>query len=156
VDLSSYDSIMQLPFELPFGAGNHISLFTLIWVVTTIWYTWYSMKQMDASAMQNNDQMKVMKYMQYTMPVFFMFFFNSFASGLTLYLCFSNILNIGQTVVTKRYLIDNEKIKDQLEANRNKPRKQGGWRDKFEQAMKEQQRIQAEKLKEQQRGKSKK
>lgn len=156
VDLSSYDSIMQLPFELPFGAGSHISLFTLIWVVTTIWYTWYSMKQMDASAMQNNDQMKVMKYMQYTMPVFFMFFFNSFASGLTLYLCFSNILNIGQTVVTKQYLIDNEKIKEQLEANRNKPKKQGGWREKFEQAMKEQQRIQAEKLKEQQRAKGKK
>lgn len=153
-DLSSYDSIMQLPFELPFGAGSHISLFTLIWVVTTLWYTWYSMKQMDSSAVQN-DQMKVMKYMQYTMPVFFMFFFNAFASGLTLYLCFSNLLNIGQTVVTKKYLIDNEKLKHELEANRNKPKKQGGWRDKFEQAMKEQQRIQAEKLKEQQKGKKK-
>ncbi|MBL7829348.1 MAG: membrane protein insertase YidC [Saprospiraceae bacterium] len=154
-DLSSYDSIMQLPFELPFGAGNHLSLFTLIWVVTTLWYTWYSMKQMDSSAVQN-DQMKVMKYMQFTMPVFFMFFFNSFASGLTLYLCFSNLLNIGQTVVTKEYLIDKEKLREELEANRNKPKKQGGWREKFEQAMKEQQRVQAEKLKErQQKGKKK-
>ncbi len=151
-DLSSYDSILQLPFHLPFGAGAHISLFTMIWVVTTLWYTWYSMKQMDTSAMQN-DQMKVMKYMQYFMPVMFMFFFNSFASGLTLYLCFSNIVNIGQTVVTKQFLIDNEKIKAALEANKNKPKKTGGWRDKFEQAMKEQQRVQAEREKAKQKGK---
>jgi YidC/Oxa1 family membrane protein insertase len=148
-DLSSYDSIMQLPFHLPFGAGAHISLFTLIWVVTTLWYTWYSMKQMDASQMQNNDQMKVMKYMQYTMPVFFMFFFNNFASGLTLYLCFSNILNIGQTLVTKEYLIDKEKIREQLEANKAKPKKQSGFRARLEQAMKEQQRMQEEKNKQQ-------
>jgi YidC/Oxa1 family membrane protein insertase len=147
-DLSSYDSIMQLPFHLPFGAGAHISLFTLIWVVTTLWYTWYSMKQMDATSMQN-DQMKVMKYMQYTMPVFFMFFFNSFASGLTLYLCFSNILNIAQTLVTKEYVIDKEKIKAALEANRAKPKKQSGFRARLEQAMKEQQRLQEEKAKQQ-------
>jgi len=145
-DLSSYDSIMHLPFDLPFGAGAHISLFTLIWVVTTLWYTWYSMKQMDASSMQN-DQMKVMKYMQYTMPVFFMFFFNSFASGLTLYLCFSNILNIGQTLVTKEFLIDKEKIKAQLEINKAKPKKTSGFRARLDQAMKEQQRIQEEKAK---------
>ncbi len=154
-DLSSFDSIMQLPFELPFGAGSHLSLFTIIWVVTTLWYTWYSMKQMDSTNMQN-DQMKVMKYMQYTMPVFFMFFFNSFASGLTLYLCFSNILNILQTVVTKEYLIDKDKIMLGLEANRNKPKKTGGWRQKFEETMKEQQRVQAEKEKQQGAGKKKK
>jgi YidC/Oxa1 family membrane protein insertase len=146
-DLSSYDSIMYLPFYLPFGAGAHISLFTLIWVVTTLWYTWYSMKQMDASQMQNNDQMKVMKYMQYTMPVFFMFFFNNFASGLTLYLCFSNILNIGQTLVTKEFLIDKEKIKAQLEINKAKPKKTTGFRARLDQAMKEQQRVQEEKAK---------
>jgi YidC/Oxa1 family membrane protein insertase len=147
-DLSSYDSIMQLPFHLPFGAGNHLSLFTIIWVVTTLWYTWYSMKQMDTTTVQN-DQMKVMKYMQFSMPVFFMFFFNSFASGLTLYLCFSNLLNIGQTLVTKEYLIDKEKIKDELEANRSKPQKQSGFRARLEQAMKEQQRIQEERTRQQ-------
>ncbi len=141
-DLSSYDVAFKLPFMMP-GFGTHISAFTLIWVATTLWYTWYSMKQMDTSTMQN-DQMKVMKYMQYLMPVMFMFFFNSFASGLTLYLCFSNILNIGQTVVTKQFLINHDKIKAELEANKNKPKKTGGWRDRFEQAMKEQQRIQEE------------
>ena len=144
-DLSSYDVAFRLPYMVP-GFGNHISAFTLIWVVTTLWYTWYSMKQMDNSAMQN-EQMKMMKWMQYLMPVMFLFFFNTFASGLTLYLCFSNILNIGQTVVTKKFLIDHEKIRLALDANRNKPRKTGGWRDRFEQAMKEQQKIQAEKSK---------
>ncbi len=152
-DLSSYDSIMKLPFELPFGAGAHISLFTLIWVATTLWYTWYSMKQMDASNMQSNDQMKVMKYMQYTMPVFFMFFFNNFASGLTLYLCFSNILNIGQTLVTKEYIIDKEKIKAQLEAHKAKPKKTSGFRARLDQAMKEQQRVQDDKAKQDQKKK---
>lgn len=144
-DLSSYDVAFRLPFALP-GFGYHISAFTLIWVVTTLWYTWYSMKQMDSSTMQT-DQMKMMKWMQYLMPVMFMFFFNSFASGLTLYLCFSNILNIGQTVVTKKFLIDNEKIKAALEVNKNKPKKEGGWRERLEQAMKEQERIKAQQQK---------
>ncbi|MCC6460061.1 MAG: membrane protein insertase YidC [Saprospiraceae bacterium] len=145
-DLSSYDVAFKLPTYI-WGFGTHISAFTLIWVVTTLWYTWYSMKQMDTSAMGANDQMKVMKYMQYGMPVMFMFFFNTFASGLTLYLCFSNLLNIGQTVVTKQFLIDHDKIRAQLEANKNKPKKTGGWRDRFEAAMKEQQRVQDEKAK---------
>ncbi|MBK9337062.1 MAG: membrane protein insertase YidC [Lewinellaceae bacterium] len=145
-DLSSYDIAFRLPFYV-WGFGTHISAFTLIWVVTTLWYTWYSMKQMDSSAMAGNEQMKVMKYMQYGMPVMFMFFFNSFAAGLTLYLCFSNILNIGQTVVTKQFLIDHEKITAQLEANKNRPKKTGGWRDRFEAAMREQQRVQEEKTK---------
>ena len=144
-DLSSYDVAFKLPMEI-WGFGNHISLFTLIWVVTTIWYTWYSMKQMDNAAM-NTEQAKMMKYMQYGMPFMFMFFFNTFAAGLTCYLCFSNLLNVGQTVVTKKFLIDHEKIKVQLEANRNKPKKEGGFRSRLEQAMKDQERMKAEKEK---------
>jgi YidC/Oxa1 family membrane protein insertase len=145
-DLSSYDVAFHLPTYI-WGFGNHISAFTLIWVATTLWYTWYSMKQMDTSAMAGNDQMKIMKYMQFGMPVMFMFFFNSFASGLTLYLCFSNLLNIGQMVGTKKFLIDHDKIKAQLEVNKNRPKKEGGWRSRFEAAMKEQQRVQADKAK---------
>ncbi len=136
-DLSSYDVMVHLPFQI-WGFGNHISAFTIIWVITTLWYTWYSMKQMDTSAMSN----PAMKYMQFLMPVMFMFFFNSFAAGLTLYLCFSNILNIVQTVATKRFFIDNDKIHAELEANRNKPRKAGGIRERLENAMKEQQKVQ--------------
>ncbi len=148
-DLSSYDVALRLPFHI-WGLGNHLSAFTLIWVATTLWYTWYSMRQMDSAAMSNNEQMRVMKYMQYGMPVMFMFFFNSFASGLTLYLCFSNLLNIGQTFFTKAFLIDHEKIKKQLEANRNRPRKPGGWRDRIDAMMREQQRLREEQAKRQQ------
>jgi YidC/Oxa1 family membrane protein insertase len=144
-DLSSYDVAFRLGFSVP-GLGDHISAFTFIWVVTTLWYTWYNMKQMDTGAMNANP---ALKYMQYIMPVMFMFFFNSFASGLTTYLCFSNLLNIGQTVVTKAWFIDHDKIREKLEANRAKPKKSGGWRERFEQALKEQQRVQAEREKQQ-------
>jgi YidC/Oxa1 family membrane protein insertase len=141
-DLSSYDVALKLPWMLP-GFGNHISAFTLIWVATTLWYTWYSMKQMDTSAMSN----PAMKYMQYLMPVMFMFFFNTFASGLTLYLCFSNILNITQTVATKAWFINHDKIKEELEANRKKPKKTTGFRARLEQAMKEAEKTQDQKKK---------
>jgi YidC/Oxa1 family membrane protein insertase len=78
------------------------------------------------------------------MPVMFLGFFNTFASGLTCYLLFSNILNIGQTIVTKNFIIDHEKIDKELEAYRQKPKKKGGFQEKLEKALKEQQKVQAE------------
>ncbi len=137
-DLSSYDAFFNLPFTIPMGFGAHISLFTLLWAITTLIYTYYNTKHMDMSAQP------AMKYMQYIMPLFFMGFFNSFASGLTCYLLFSNVMNITQTLVTKNFIIDQEKIKLELEANRKKPKKKGGFQERLEKAMKEQQRIQAE------------
>jgi YidC/Oxa1 family membrane protein insertase len=139
-DLSSYDVAFHFPTTLPL-LGSHLSLFTIIWVITTLWYTWYSMKQMDTSAMNANP---AMKYMQYGMPIIFLFFFNKFASGLTAYLAFSNLVNIGQTLVTKNYFINHDKIKAQLEKNKAEPKKKSGFRAKFDEMMKEQQRIQAE------------
>jgi YidC/Oxa1 family membrane protein insertase len=139
-DLSSYDVFMRLPFEIPFY-GAHVSLFTLIWVVTTIIYTYYNSKLMDYSANP------MMKYMQFAMPVFFIFFFNNFASGLTAYLCLSNILNIAQTIITKDVIIDKDKILAELHKNKAKPKKKSGFQERLEKAMKEQQRIQAEKNK---------
>lgn len=147
-DLSSYDVAFKLPFML-WGFGNHISLFTIIWVVTTLWYTWYSMKQMDSNATMNPEQAKMMKYMQYAMPLMFMFFFNTFASGLTCYLSFSNLLNVGQTIFTKQFLIDNDKIRAKLEANKANPKKKSAFRERLDQAMKEQQRLQDERSKQQ-------
>ena len=137
-DLSSYDVIARLPFEIPMGFGAHISLFTMLWAVTTLIYTYYNTKHMDMSANP------AMKYMQYLMPVFFMGFFNSFASGLTCYLLFSNLFNIGQTLITKNYIIDKEKINRELEAYKKKPKKKGGFQARLEAALKEQQRVQAE------------
>jgi len=137
-DLSSYDVIARLPFEIPLGFGSHISLFTLLWAVTTLIYTYYNTKHMDFSANP------AMKWMQYIMPILFLGFFNSFASGLTCYLLFSNVINIGQTIITNNYLIDKEKITALLERNKAKPKKKSGFAARLENAMNEQKRIQEE------------
>lgn len=137
-DLSSYDVIARLPFEIPF-VGAHLSLFTILWAITTLIYTYYNTKHMDFGANP------AMKYLQYIMPVMFLGFFNSFASGLTCYLLFSNLFNIGQTVVTKNYIINQDKINEELEAYKKKPKKKkSGFQERLEAAMKEQQRVQAE------------
>lgn len=139
-DLSSYDVIARLPFEVPLGFGSHISLFTILWAATTLIYTYYNSKHMDMSAAN-----PAMRYMQYIMPIMFLGFFNSYASGLTAYLFFSNLINIAQTLITKNYIIDQEKIKRELEAYRKKPKKKSGFQARLEEALKEQQRVQAEK-----------
>ena len=141
-DLSSYDAFWQLPFEIPF-MGAHISLFTLLWAITTVMYTYYNTKHMDFSG-----QPAAMKHMQYIMPVMFMGFFNSYASGLTAYLFFSNLFNIGQTLVTKKFIINHDKIKLELEENKKKPKKKGGFQERMatmlEEQKKKQEQIQAE------------
>ena len=137
-DLSSYDVFFRLPIEIPF-LGSHISLFTFLWALSMLVYTYYNSKIMDMNSIN-----PMMKYMQYLMPLMFVFFFNSYASGLTCYLLFSNLINITQTVVTKNYLINNDKIMEQLDRNKKKPKKKGGFQARLEQALKEQQRLAAE------------
>ena len=145
-DLSSYDVFFKLGFELPMGMGSHISLFTILWAITTLLYTYYNSKHMDMSANP------AMKYMQYIMPIMFLGFFNSYASGLTAYLLFSNTFNIAQTLITKNYIIDQEKLNRELNAYKAKPKKKkSGFRARLQDAMEEQQ-----KMKEQQEKKKKK
>ncbi len=142
-DLSSYDAAFWLPFTIPFTDQSHLSLFTLLWVITTLIYTYYNMQQMDMGNMGGaNAQM--MKYMQFIMPIFFLFFFNSFASGLTCYLVFSNTFNIAQTLITKNIIIDHDKIRAKLEAHKKKPKKKGGFGSRMEDALKQQQALAAQ------------
>ncbi|MEL6667745.1 MAG: membrane protein insertase YidC [Bacteroidota bacterium] len=136
-DLSTYDSILALPEWVPLMQG-HLSLFALLWAITTVIYAYYNSKHMDFSAQP------MMKYLQYFMPIIFIFFFNSFAAGLTCYLLFSNLFNIGQTIVTKNYLIDQDKLLTKLQANKAKPKKKTGFRARLEEAMKEQERVRAQ------------
>ncbi|MEL7122141.1 MAG: membrane protein insertase YidC [Bacteroidota bacterium] len=135
-DLSSYDVIARLPFEIPLGFGSHISLFTVLWAITTLIYTYYNSKHMDMSANP------AMKYMQYIMPVMFLGFFNSYASGLTAYLFFSNLINITQTLVTKNYIIDKDKILKELRKNKEKPKKKGKFQQRLQEMLEEQRKIQ--------------
>ena len=135
-DLSSYDSILHLGFTLP-AFGSHVSLFAILWMVTTLIFTYYNSQNMDFSANP------AMKWLQYLMPVVFLVFFNGFASGLSCYLCFSNILNIGQTLITKNYIIDQNKLSAELDAYKSKPqKKKTGFQARLESVMAEQQRIQ--------------
>lgn len=140
-DLSTYDVFFELPFYIP-AYGSHISLFTLLWAVSLFGYTMYNMKNMDTSMMQSNP---MMKYMQYLMPVMFLFFLNSYSSGLTCYLLFSNIFNISQTAITKTFIFNDEKIKSELNRNKEKPKKKSGFRARLEKAMEEQRKIQDKK-----------
>ncbi len=140
-DLSSYDSIVYLGFNIPFY-GAHVSLFTLLWAGTTVLYTYYNTKHMDMNAVN-----PMMKNVQYFMPIMFLFFFNSFAAGLTAYLFFSNVFNIGQIIATKHFLFDDSKIREKLEENKKKPKKKGGFQARLEEVLKEQQRIAEERKK---------
>ena len=151
-DLSSYDAFYNLPFEIPFY-GSHVSLLTIIWAGTTVLYTIYNSRQMDMSAMGGGQQAQMMMYMQYAMPVMFLFFFNNYASGLTTYMLFSNLMNVGQMVGTKEFIIDKKKIEDELVAYQKKPKKKSGFGSRLEAAMKEQQKALAEKEAAAKRGK---
>jgi len=135
-DLSSYDVFFRLPFDIP-AFGAHVSLFTILWAATTIIYSYYNMRHMDMSANP------AMKYVQYFMPVTFLFFFNTYASGLTVYMFFSNLFNILQTIITKKFVFDDDKLRAELDLQKNKPKKKKtGFQARLEEAMKQQQEVQ--------------
>jgi YidC/Oxa1 family membrane protein insertase len=138
-DLSTYDTWINLPFTVPLGFGSHISLFAVLWAVTTLIYAYFNSRHQDFTAQP------AMKYMQYLMPVMFLGFFNSFAAGLTCYLFFSNLFNIVQTIVTKEVIIDKDKLLVKLQNNKKKPKKAGGFTSRLQEALAEQQRQQGKK-----------
>lgn len=134
-DLSSYDSVLNFPFTIP-AFGSHLSLFTILWAISTVMYTYYNMKHMDMSSNP------AMKYVQYLMPLMFLVFFNNYASGLTCYMLFSNLINVAQTVITKKFVFDDDKIMAELNIKKSKPKKKGGFQSRLEEAMKQQQKAQ--------------
>ena len=139
-DLSSYDVIAYLPFEIP-AFGAHVSLFTILWAVSTVAYTYYSTKHVDMTANP------AMKYVQYFMPLMFLFFFNNYASGLTCYMFFSNLFNIAQTIGTKKFVFNEDKIRGVLMKNKEKPKKASRFQETMQQAMKKQKAAQDQKRK---------
>ena len=114
-DLSSYDSILNLPFSIPFY-GDHVSLFALLMCLSTFAYSYYNYQQTASS----QPQMAGMKFMMvYMMPLMLLFWFNDYASGLCYYYLLSNLLTIGQTLVIRR-LVDDGKIQRLQELKRNR------------------------------------
>lgn len=129
-DLSSYDSIVNLPFSIPFY-GDHVSLFALLMAVSLFGYSYFNYQQTASS----QPQMAGMKFMMvYMMPIMMLFWFNSYSSGLCYYYLLSNLFTIGQTLVIRR-IVDDEKIHAVMQANAAK--RSNGKKSKFQQRYEE-------------------
>ncbi len=129
-DLSSYDTIVDLPFTIPFY-GDHISLFPILASVAIFFYMQMTTGQ--TMQMQQQPGMPNMKFIMYLSPVMMLFFFNNYASGLSLYYFISNLLTIVIMLVIKNYIIDENRIHLQVQANKQKPKKES----KFQRRMRE-------------------
>ena len=139
-DLSTYDSILDLGFNIPFY-GDHVSLFTLLMTVTTILYTYINNKQMSAT---NQQGMKGMKVMMYIMPIMFLGLFNSYSSGLSYYYMLVNIITFLQMYLFRVFL-DDEKLRKKIELAKQKPVKKSGFQKRLEELQRQQQQMQRRK-----------
>lgn len=139
-DLSSYDSILTLPWDIPFY-GAHVSLFTLLMAGTNIWYT-----SMSQDLGQSSAQMPGMKWMMYLMPIIFLGVFNDYASGLSYYYFISTLITIIQTLITRRFVDENALIA-QIHAHKAKPTTKSKFQMKIEEMQKKQQQLQKAKKK---------
>ncbi len=138
-DLSSYDSVLDLPFSIPFY-GDHISLFALLMAASTFIFSWINYQQTASS----QPQMAGMKFMMlYLMPLMLLVWFNGYASGLCYYYLLSNILTIGQTYIV-RHMVDDNKIRLAMEANaaRKSKGKKSKFQQRYEERMRELQQMQ--------------
>jgi YidC/Oxa1 family membrane protein insertase len=145
-DLSTYDSILNLPFNIPFY-GNHISLFCLLMTIAQLVYTHISMKQQ-----AQTQTMPGMKFMMYFMPIMMLFIFNSFSAALNYYYFISLCFTFLQMFIIRK-TIDDKKVLAKLEANAKKPLKKSKWQQRIENLEKQNQAILEERKKQQQRRK---
>lgn len=154
-DLSAYDEIAQLPFDIPFY-GSHIALFPILASISMFFYMKITQgQQADMQQPQQEgmpDMQGMMKIMLYVSPFMMLFFFNSYGSGLSIYYFVSQVISIGIMLVIKNYIIDDKKIHAQIQVNKTKaPKKKSAFRQRLDDAMKQAQ-IQQE---EQKKGKKK-
>jgi YidC/Oxa1 family membrane protein insertase len=131
-DLSSYDSILELGFNIPFY-GSHVSLFTLLMTVSTIIYT-----RINSKMMAGSNQMPGMKTMMYLMPVMFLGFFNSYSSALSYYYFLANMITFGQMAIFNK-MVNEKAIHEKIAANKKKPVKKSGFQKRLEEMSKMQQ-----------------
>ena len=146
-DLAAYDSILDLPFEIPFY-GAHVSGFTLLMAGSMFFYMNQNMAQQAAPTQPGMPDMRIMMRI---MPLFMLFFFNRYASGLSLYYFMANIVTIGQVTAVKKFFIDEDKIREKIKAKQATPKeekKKSGFAQRLETMQKEQQKR-AEEMKQQ-------
>ena len=138
-DLSSYDAIVSWSAEIPLLSsfyGNHVSLFTLLMAVSTLFYTLLNSNQMAPS----QPGMPNMKVIMYIFPFMMLFFFNTYSSGLSYYYLCGNLMNLGIMWAIKKYMIDEDKIRLQIEENKKKPKKKSKFQQRMEEMAKKQQK----------------
>lgn len=134
-DLSAFDSIAKLPFNIPFY-GDHVSLFTLTAVITSLLISLYSMTNMQ----DNNNPL--MKYMPYIFPVMLLFVFNSLPSALTWYYTVSNVITLILQFVIQKYIINHDKIMEKITENRKRPVKKSKMQERIEAMQETQKKVQ--------------
>lgn len=137
-DLSTYDVLFRLPFNIPM-LGDHISLFTLLACGTMMVSSIYSMQTTPMTGMEDNPQMQMMKYMPYIMPIMMLFIFNNQPAALSWYYTVSNIITFLIQLVIMNFIIDHDKILAKINEKRKQPKKKSRWAMQME-AMQEQQR----------------
>ena len=137
-DLSSYDSILDLPFTIPFY-GAHVSLFTLLMTVSTILYTRMNNQMTGVSGQ--------MKYLGYIMPLVFLPVLNSYSSALSYYYFLANMITFGQQWAVRKFIIDEDKIHRQIQENKKKPVKKSKFAQRLEDLSKAAQQQQQQRSK---------
>ncbi|WP_346237083.1 membrane protein insertase YidC [Niabella insulamsoli] len=133
-DLSAYDAPITFGFTIPL-LGNHLSLFTITAVITSLLISLYSM------SMTPDQSNPMMKYMPYIMPIFLLFIFNKLPSALTWYYTVSNIITLALQFVIQNYIIDHDKILAKIQANRKKPKTKSKWQERLEQVQEQQRQL---------------
>ena len=136
-DLSSFDQIVKLPFNIPLY-GDHISLFPILAAIAIFFYMKMTSGDNQMAQPQQEgmpDMTKMMKMMIYISPIMMLIFFNSYGSGLSLYNFMSNLITIGIMLVIKKYFIDSDKIHAQIQENKTKPTKEGKFQKKLREVM---------------------
>lgn len=133
-DLSTYDSILDLGFHIPFY-GDHVSLFTLLMTISTLIYTRLNEKLMSTGS----QTLPGMRFITYLMPILFLGFFNSYSAALSYYYLLANLFTFVQ-IFGIRYLISEEKLRKQIEEHRKKPLKKSRWQQRLEEMQKQQAR----------------
>ncbi|MFM2156479.1 MAG: rane protein insertase YidC [Bacteroidota bacterium] len=126
-DLSTYDSILDLSFTIPFY-GDHVSLFTLLMTISTLLIT-----KVNSSSQMANPQMK---WMMYLMPIIFLGVFNSYSAGLSYYYFLANMISIGQQYLFKSFVNEDE-IHRKIQENKKKPTKKSKFQQRLEKMAKE-------------------
>lgn len=133
-DLSAFDDVIKFGANIPL-LGNHLSLFTITAVITSLLISLYSM------SMSPDQSNPVMKYMPYIFPVFLLFIFNRLPSALTWYYTVSNLITLILQFVIQNYIIDHDKILAKIDENRKKPKAKSKWAERLEQVQEQQKKM---------------